>query len=68
MNNFRLLFEYSNIFLTNKLPILAQNFKKSKLGRNNRMSCFRVDLQSKEWILVNGMSSFGDLGRFFETA
>jgi hypothetical protein len=38
MNNFRLLFEYSNniriFILLNKLPILAQNFKKSKKNPN----------------------------------
>jgi hypothetical protein len=49
MNNFGLLFEYSNniriFILLNKLPILAKISKKeSKLGRNNRISCFRVDL------------------------
>jgi hypothetical protein len=42
MNIFDLFFEYSNniriFILLNKLPILAQNSKKSKLGRNNRIS------------------------------
>jgi hypothetical protein len=60
VNNFGLLFEYLNniriFILINKLPILAQNFKKiqkkpfffkSKLRRNNRISCFRADLHSK---------------------
>jgi hypothetical protein len=46
------LFEYFRPFirlfiLFNKLPILAQNLqKKSKLGRNNRISYFSVDLHS----------------------
>jgi hypothetical protein len=73
MNNFGLLFEYSNniriFILLNKLPILAKisKKKKSKLPRNNRKFCFRVNLHSLAQMgqQITKLDFFGFFSKYF---